>query len=213
MKLVAAIAVLCAILGLMVFRFQADSGPMALEKCKVAVNQARSWSEETVSQPSNLSYGTATNRTKVSCPGDYEYLNRNQTSDNVIREQDFIHTRDVSYSETDGGSWQQSDLPGNPDILKQCGKGPITVQNFVFNAIIELPRRRAGKITKGERQTLDDGTCQDWSVDLGNEWPQMAAFTVCIEPKTHLPRRIVYSSGTVTNFTGWNSTVIDTPSL
>jgi hypothetical protein len=214
MKLVIAIAVLCAILGLLVFRFEADSGPMALQKCKIAVNQARSWTEETVSRPDNLSYGTTTNRTKVSCPGEYEYMNRNQTSDNVIREQDFIHTHDVSYMETDGGSWQQSNLPGNPDILGQCGRGPITVRNLVFNAIVELPRRKAGKIIKGEKQVLDDGTCQDWSVDLGNEWPQMAAFTVCIEPKTHLPRRIVYAgSGVTTNFTGWNSTTIEPPSF
>jgi hypothetical protein len=77
-----------------------------------------------------------------------------------------------------------------------------------------LPRRSEGKIVKGQLQTINGRACQEWSIDYGNEWPQTAPYTVCIDRKTHLPRRITFGYPSAAHdFTGWNNTTVDPPSL
>jgi hypothetical protein len=210
-KIVLAISVVIAVLALLFFRFQSESGPMALERCKAAVGQAKSWTVESTQADSLV---TTTNRNKIRCPDDYEYVYRSRTPDNVIREQSTLHIGGVTYVENVDGSWAKTPTAGDSPARKECGKGPLLVQLTVFNAIIELPRRRAGKMAKGELQSIDGESCQDWSVDYGNEWPQMAPYTICLDPKTHLPRRITYSeSGVANDFSGWNSTTVEPPAL
>jgi len=214
MKTVLAIAAVIVALALLLFRFQSESGMMALQRCKAAVVEAKSWTAETTSEPQSPSFITFTNRTKVSCPDDFEYLFRSRTPDNVLKEQSTIRAHGLTYVENGEGTWQQSTTASNPEIAKECGKGPLLVQQTVFNAVMELPRRKAGKLVKGQLQTLDDVKFQEWSIDYGNEWPQMRAFTICIDTKTHLPRRITFEyPGSTDDFTGWNSTTVETPAL
>jgi hypothetical protein len=210
-KIVLAISAVIAVLALLFFRFQSESGPMALERCKAAVGQAKSWTVESTQADSLVN---ATNRNKISCPDDYEYAYRSRTPDNVIREQSTKQIAGVTYVENVDGSWAKTPTAGDSPALKECGKGPLLVQHTVFNAIIELPRRRAGKMAKGELQSINGESCQDWSVDYGNEWPQMAPYTICLDLKTHLPRRITYSeSGAMHDFSGWNKTTVEPPPL
>lgn len=213
MKIVIAISAAILVLVLVFFRFESETGPMALERCKVAVSQAKSWTVESTQQYST-SLVTATTRNKISCPDDYEDAYRSRTTDNVIREQSTIHTNGVTYVENVDGTWVKSATPGDSPALKECGKGPGLVQATVVNAIYELPRRKAGSIVKGELQTIDGAKCQEWHVEYGNEWPQTAPYTVCIDHKTHLPRRITFTeSGVTEEFTGWNSTTVEPPAL
>jgi hypothetical protein len=199
---------------LLFFRFHTESGLTELERCKTAVGQAKSWSIESISQPQSPNYVAITNRSKVSCPDDYVYFYRSRTPDNVIGEQATIHTNGETYIENVDGKWEKSAATNDSPASKECGKGPLLVQQTVLNAIIELPRRRAGKIVKGKLQSDNAGSCQDWSIDYGNEWPQMAPYTICLDLKTHLPRRITFSESDATNdFSGWNSTKIEPPAL
>jgi hypothetical protein len=208
------IAAAILILAMLFFRFHSESGLAELGRCRTAVGQAKSWSIESISQPETPNFITFRNRTKVSCPDDYEYLYRSLTPDNVISEQSTIHTNGVTYLENVDGKFEKSAPLANPQTLTECGTGPALVQSTVVNAIFELPRRRAGSIVKGQRQTIDGLNCEEWHVEYGNEWPQTAPYTVCIDLKTHLPRRIIFTaSGTTVDFTGWNSTTIEPPAL
>ena len=187
---------------------------MALARCKTAVGQAKSWTLETVSLPDSSNGAIVKYRNEVSCPADYKYVSSSRTPDNVIREQATVYAGGVTYEEGLDGNWSKYNSTGESPALKECGRGPVLVQNTVFNAIIELPRRRAGKMVKGELQSINGGSCQEWSIDYGNEWPQMAPYTICIDRRTHLPRRITYTLSGVTNdFTGWNSTAVEPPAL
>ena len=209
MKLVVAILAVILIAALVYFRTDMETGPMALARCKTAVSQAKSWTVET-SSVYNQTLASAITRNKISCPDDYEYFYKTRTTDNVIREQSTIRASGETYIDTDG-TWAKSPTTGESTAAKECGKGPLLVQQTVFNAIDELPRRRAGKMTKGERQTINGESCQDWSVDYGNEWPQTPAYTICISRKTHLPVRITYESGSTNDFSAWNNTTITAP--
>ena len=187
---------------------------MALARCKTAVGQAKSWTIESSSEPGNSNNTTFKDRIEVSCPGDYKSVFRSRTSDNVIREQSNVYTSGATYVENLEGNWTKIPSAGDFPALKECGKGPVPVQNTVFNAIIELPRRKAGTMVKGELQSINGGSCQDWSIDYGNEWPQMAPYTICLDPKTHLPLRITFAqSGATNDFSGWNSTAVEPPTL
>jgi hypothetical protein len=213
-KTAIAIAVLIVVVALGLFRLQSESGPLALARCKAAVGQAKSWTIESSSQPGNSNNTTFKNRIEVSCPADYRSVFRSRTPDNVIREQSTVYSGGATYVENLEGNWSKSASADDSPALKECGKGPVIVQNTVFNAIIELPRRRAGTMVKGELQSINGGSCQDWSIDYGNEWPQMAPYTICLDTKTHLPLRITFApSGATNDFSGWNSTTVEPPSL
>jgi len=213
-KIVLAIAAIILVLALLLFRFQSESGPMALARCKAAVGQARSWTIESSSQPGNSNNTTFKDRIEVSCPADYKSVFRSRTPDNVIREQSTVYSGGVTYIENLEGNWTKNPSAGDSPALKECGKGPVLVQNTVFNAIIELPRRKVATMVKGELQSINGGSCQEWSIDYGNEWPQMAPYSICLDPKTHLPRRITYSqSGATNDFSTWNSTIVEAPTL
>jgi hypothetical protein len=213
-KTLLAISAVVFVLALLFFRIQSESGPMALARCKTAVGQAKSWTIESSSQPGNSNNTTFKDRIEVGCPADYRSVSRSRTPDNVIREQSTVYTSGATYVENLEGNWTKSPPAGDSPALKECGKGPVLVQNTVFNAIIELPRRRAATMVKGELQSINGGSCQDWSIDYGNEWPQMAPYTICLDPKTHLPRRITYMpSGATNDFSGWNSTTVEPPPL
>lgn len=213
MKTVLAIAAVILVLVLVFFRFQSESGPMALTRCKTAVGQAKSWTVESSSQPDSTNNTTFKDRIEVGCPDDYKSVFKSRTPDNVIREQATVYTGGITYMENLDGNWTKSPSTDSPAV-KECGKGPLLVQHTVFNAIIELPRRKAGKIEKGEIRSINGESCQEWSIDYGNEWPQMAPYTICLDRKTHLPRRITYSeSGATNDFTGWNSTTVEPPVL
>lgn len=211
MKTFIALSAVVLLLTLLFFRLHSDSGMLELERCQLAVGQAKSWTVATTAQyGSNMA--TTTSRSKVSCPDDYENYDRSRGQDEVIREQYTIHTHGVSYEETPDGKWEQRATGGNSQIPLECAKGPALVQLTVSNAILEIPRRRAGKIVKGELQTVQGLPCQEWNLDFGNEWPQMQPFTVCIEPETHFPRRISFAHpNAVHEFTGWNSTTVPPP--
>jgi hypothetical protein len=212
-KTLLAISAVILVLVLIFFRLQAEAGPMALARCKIAVGQAKSWTVES-SQAYSSNLVNSTNRSKISCPDDYEYVNRSRTPDNIIREQSTVHFNGVTYVENVDGNWAKSASAGDSPALKECGKGPLLVQQTVFDALVELPRRKAGKMVRGKLETINGESCRDWSVDYGNEWPQMAPYTICLDPKTHLPRRITFSeSGATNDFTGWNSTTVDPPPL
>ena len=213
-KTLLALGAVIFILVLVFFRWQSESGLRALQSCKTAVGQARSWTVETTSQPQSPSFVTLTNRTRVSCPDDYEYFYKSRTPDNVIKEQSTVRTSGLTYIKNLDGNWTKSPVAGDSPALKECGKGPLVVQQTVFNAIVEVPRRKAGSIVKGELQTIDGVKCQEWHVEYGNEWPQTAPYTVCIDRKTNLPRRITFSeSGIPNDFTAWNRTTIAAPPL
>jgi hypothetical protein len=212
-KIVIAISGVILVLALFFFRLESETGSMALERCKTAVSQAKSWTVET-SQQYSTTLVTATTRNKISCPDDYEYAFRSRTTDNVIREQSTIHTNGVTYIENADGAWAKSTTPGDSPAMRECGKGPALVQNTVINTILELPHRKTGSIVKGQLQTIDGAKCQEWHIEYGNEWPQTAPYTVCIDRKTYLPRRITFTeSGGTEEFTGWNSTTVEPPSL
>jgi hypothetical protein len=211
-KLVLVLSVVVGLGALIFFRLQSDSGPTEMERCRAAVQQAKSWTEESTSEPQSPSFSTYTTRTKVSCPDDYEYRSRNRTRDDVITGQTTIHTHGVSYVEDVDGKWVQNAPVGNFDLPQECGKGPGIVQQMLGNAIIELPRRRAGKLVKGKLQTIEGVSCRDWSLDFGNEWPQVPSYTICINPKTHLPRQVRYDGpGYHIDFSGWNTTTVEPP--
>jgi hypothetical protein len=211
MKSALAISAVILVLALLFFRLHSEAGLVELARCKTAVGQARSWTVESTELYSPTLV-TATTRNQVSCPDDYAYLYRTRTPDDVIREQSTVHTHGVSYVEAVDGRWEQNSTADNPQIPMECGKGPALVQMTVFNAILELPRRKGGSIVKGQRQTIDGVRCQEWHVEYGNEWPQTAPYTVCIDLKTHLPRRIIFAgSGATNDFTSWNSTTVDSP--
>jgi hypothetical protein len=213
-KPVLIVAAAILILAMVIFRLHKESGMMELERCRAAVGQAKSWTAESISEPVSPNLVTTTNRTKVSCPDDYEYLFRSRTPDDVITEQSTIRANGKTYVESRDGKWETVASSMDPQIHSECGKGPALLQQTVLVAIIELPRRRAGKITEGQLQTTDGTTCRDWSLEFGNEWPQIEAFTVCIDPKTHLPRRITFvNPGGTNEFEDWNSTVVQAPAL
>jgi hypothetical protein len=138
------------------FRVHSESDLMELQRCRVALGQAKSWTVQVVSRPVSANFATLTNRTKVSCPDDYEVSFRSRTPDDVIAEQSTIHTQGVTYVENVQGTWEKSTTATDPPTLKECGKGPGV-------------------------------GCQEWHVEYGNEWPQVAPYTICIDPKTHLP--------------------------
>jgi hypothetical protein len=96
-------AVILLLLAMLFFRVHSESGLMELQRCRTAVGQAKSWSVESISQPASPNFATLTNRTKVSCPDDYEYSYRSRTPDDVIAEQSTIHTHGVTYVETVDG--------------------------------------------------------------------------------------------------------------
>lgn len=196
------------------FRLHTESGMMELQRCRAAVSQAKSWTAESISEPVSPNFVTTTNRTKVSCPDDYEYFFRSRTTDDVITEQSTIRANGMTYVESRDGKWETVANSMDPQIHSECGKGPALLQQTVLVAIIELPRRKAGKISEGQLQTIDGASCRDWSLEFGNEWPQIYPFTVCIDPKTHLPRRITFvNPGGTNEFKDWNSTVVQAPTL
>lgn len=199
-KTLIAISAVILVLVLFFFRLHKESGMMELQRCRTAVGQAKSWTIETTVQYDQNS-APSTTRYKVSCPDDYKY-------------QSTIHTHGVTYVETVEGKWEQSVTANNSPIPTECGKGPALVQMTVLHAITELPHRRAGKLTRGQLQTIEGVRCQEWNVDYGNEWPQTAAYTVCVNPETHLPRRMTFAYPNATHdFTGWNSTTVEPPAL
>ena len=209
--LLALSAVILLLVLLSLFRFQLESNMKELERCKLAAGQATSWTVETTARY-GLNGATSISRNKVSCPDDYEYFSRGRGQDEVVREQYTIHTHGVTYVQTPDGKWEQNTISGNSQIALECGKGPALVQATVATAILELPRRRAGKLVKGELQTVQGISCREWSVDFGNEWPQVSAFTVCIVPETHLPRRISFEYPNAAHeITGWNITTVPPP--
>jgi len=213
-KPVLAISAVILVLAMVLFRLHKESGLMELERCQKAVRQAKSWTVESISRPESPNFVTFTTRNKVSCPEDYEYVYRTRTHDDVITEQSTVQTHGVTYAETLDGTWRQITAPLNPQISAECGKGPAIVQQTVFNAILEVPRRTAGKIVEGQLQSIEGAKCQEWNVDYGNEWPQTAPFSVCIDTRTYLPRRITFGYPSAEHtFTGWNSTIVDPPSL
>jgi hypothetical protein len=213
-KPVLAISAVILVLAMVLFRLHKESGLMELERCQNAVRQAKSWTVESISRPESPTFVTFTTRNRVSCPEDSEYLYRTRTHDDVITEQSTVQTHGATYVETVDGTWHQIAAPLNPEISAECGKGPAVVQQTVFNAVLEVPRRRAGKVVEGRLQTIEGAKCQEWNVDYGNEWPQTAPFAVCIDTKTHLPRRIAFGYPSAEHtFTGWNSTIVDPPAL
>jgi hypothetical protein len=213
-KFVFVIVAVVLLLAMVIFRLHAESGMKELERCREAVRQAKSWTAESISEPVSPNFVTTTNRTRVSCPDDYEYLFRSRTPDDVITEQSTIRASGMTFIESRDGKWETVASSTDPQIHSECGKGPALLQQTVLVAIIELPRRRAGKITEGQLQTIGGASCRDWSLEFGNEWPQIQAFTVCIDPKTHLPRRITFvNPGGTNEFKDWNSTVVQAPTL
>jgi hypothetical protein len=213
-KTLLAIAVVILVLVLIFFRMESESGPMALARCKTAVSQVKSWTVETFSQPDNSNGTVLKYRTEVSCPADYKSVSSSRTPDNVIKEQATVYANGSTYVENPDGNWSKMQSASESPALKECGRGPMLVQQTVFNAIIELPRRKAGIMEKSELRSINGESCQEWSIDYGNEWPQMAPYTICIDRKTHLPRRITYTlSGATNDFTSWNTTTVEPPTL
>jgi hypothetical protein len=211
-KTVLAFSAVLLLLVLIAFRLHSDAGPMTMERVRTNVGQAMSWTAESTSQPESPNFITFTNRTKVSCPDDYESSSRSRTRDDVIHEQSTIHIHGVTYVEDVDGKWGQNASADVTGFRLECGKGPAFLQQALGNAIIELPRRKAGKMVKGRLQTIDGVTCQELRFDFGNEWPQINAFTICIDTRTHLPRRLQYDYPAATiDFTGWNTTTIEPP--
>ena len=214
MKPALAISAVILVLIMVLVRLHKESGLMELERCQNAVRQAKSWTVESISRPESPNFVTFTTRNRVNCPLDYDYVYRTRTHDDVITEQSTIQTGGVTYMETVDGTWRQITAPPNPQILAECGKGPAIVQQTVFNAVLEVPRRTAGKIVEGQLQTIEGAKCREWNVDYGNEWPQTAPFSVCVDTKTYLPRRITFGHPSAEHsFTGWNSTIVRPPSL
>jgi len=213
-KTLLSISAVILLLTLFFFRVHSESGLRELEHCRTAIGEAKSWTVESTNQPESPNLVTIKTRNKVSCPEDYENLFQSRTPDDLMTEQSTIHANGVTYVENVDGKWEKTETADDPQIPKQCGKGPSLVQSTVVNAIFELPRRRAASIVKGKLQSIDGVRCQEWHVEYGNEWPQMPPYTVCIDTKTHLPRQITYTpSGATYEFKGWNSTTVQPPGL
>jgi hypothetical protein len=200
------------VLTLLFFRMWSESGLDQLERSRNAVRQARSWTVETNSQEYTGNFASYASRIKVNCPNDFEIMTKSQTYDGIIKEHSAITTHGNYYEANDGGPWQKTTLNQSSQPQIECGKGPTLANGTVFSNIEELQHR--GKIVRGVRQTVDGVPCQDWNVDFGNEWPQMAPYTVCIDPKTDLPRRVTFTETKSTfTLTGWNLTAVVPPAL
>jgi hypothetical protein len=211
-KPVFAIAAIVVVLGLVFFRVASESGLNQLERSRTAVRQARSWTVETNSQEYTANFATFASRVKINCPNDYEIETKSQTYDGIINEHSAIRTQGNYYEANNGSKWQKGALSQAAAPETECGKGPSLANGTVFSNIEELQHR--GKIVRGERKTVEGVPCQEWDVDFGNEWPQMAPYTVCIDPKTDLPRRVTYTETKTTfNLTGWNMTKVVPPVL
>jgi hypothetical protein len=142
-KSLLAISVVILLLALFFFRVHSESGLMELQRCRLAVGQAKSWSIESISQPVSPNLATLTNRTKVSCPDNYEYFSRSRTPDDVIAEQSTIHVNGVTYVENVQGTWEKSATASDPPTLRECGKGPALVQSTVVIAIYECASQKS----------------------------------------------------------------------
>jgi hypothetical protein len=211
-KLVFAIAAIVVVVALVFFRMSSESGLDQLQRSRAAVRQARSWTVETSSQEYTASFAMYESSSKVNCPNDRETVNKSQTYDGIIKEHWAISAHGDYYEKNDGSQWQKIHLPEVPQPQIECGKGPTLANGTVFSNIEDLQHR--GKVVRGERQTVAGVPCQEWNVDFGNEWPQMMPYSVCIDLKTDLPRRVTFTgSQTTFTLTGWNQTTIDPPAL
>jgi hypothetical protein len=211
-KLAFAIAAILGILILVFFRTRSESGLDQLERSRSAVRQAKSWTVETSSQEYTDNFISYTTTIKVNCPNDYAIATKSQTYDGIIKEHLAMTAHGTYYEANDGGKWQKTAFPQASQPQIECGKGPTLANGTVFSNIEELQHR--GKVVRGERQTVEGVPCQEWNVDFGNEWPQMAPYSVCIDLKTDLPRRVTFPMPRTTfTLTGWNLTTVVPPVL
>ena len=200
------------VVALVFFRVRSESGLHQLERSRNAVRQAKSWRVETHSQEYSGNFASYATSVKINCPNDYEIVTKSQTYDGIIKEHSAIATHGDYYEANDGGPWQKMHLTQGPQPEIECGRGPTLANGTVFSNIEELQQR--GKIVRGEWHTVEGVPCQDWNVDFGYEWPPMAPYTACIDPKTDLPRRVTFTQ-TMTTFTltGWNMTTVVPPAM
>jgi len=195
------------VLALVLFRVKSESGLDALMHSRDAVRQAKSWTTEITSQGDPP---TVTNMylTQVSCPADFKALTRT-TQDGLTKEHISMRFHGNYYEETLEGVWRKTGEDSKNEPMAECGVGPLVGSGAIYSTIEELKRR--GRITKGMRQMVEGIRCQEWNIDGGYEWPPMPSYSVCIEPESHLPRRIRYRGGGEFLMFGWNMTTIVPP--
>jgi hypothetical protein len=188
------------------WRWTPELGVTELQRSQNAVLQATSWRLDSTQD----SGGVESARTEeVTCPGNkresiqYHDSNGKSGSSTVITYQGEI------FSKINDDPWERSAPPEGtaPNIV--CGPGAHLNVSVIYN-IGELKLR--GKLTKENLEVIDGVKCQRWDADFGYQWPQVANYSVCIAPDTHLPRQINFANpGNRIRFSGWNSTVVQPP--
>jgi len=131
-----------------------------------------------------------------------------------------------AYVEQQNGTWTVQDTP--PAGWSPCGENPgepapWAVMNEGRDPAIVLAKvSENAEIVRGAFVATSNGNCQQWMATL--KLPQGAAhghgnnglsYTVCIDPKLHLPVAVsMGSGGMVTSYSDWNQPIqIEPPAL
>jgi len=157
----------------------------------------------------------------VSCPDRERFTT-------TIGEQAFHAVRigNKAYIEQKDGTWTTQDT--QPTGWSPCGDNPGEPAPWaVMNegrdpATVLAKMADSAEIVRGAFAATPAGNCQQWIVNLtmpggsshghGNNGLR---YTVCIDPKDHLPRSVVMGSGgVITTYSDWNQPVkIDPPTM
>jgi len=133
-----------------------------------------------------------------------------------------------AYVEQKDGTWAVQQTA--PTGWAPCGENPgepapwaIMNEGRDLTAVLAQMVEKA-EITRGEFLGTSTGPCQEWILNLthpgGNAHAHAGRgsglrYTVCIDPKNHLPLRIVFGNGSmVTTYSAWNTPVqIEAPKI
>jgi len=156
--------------------------------------------------------------TEVSCPNKERFTAK-------VGEQAFqaIRIGSNAYVEQKDGTWSVQQTP--PTGWAPCGEdpgepAPWAIMNEGRDLTTVLAKMsEKSEITRGQFLGTNAGTCQEWILGLTHPGGSANAhpganggsglhYTVCIDPKTHLPLRIVMGTGSmVTTYSDWNKPV------
>ena len=163
--------------------------------------------------------------TEVSCPDRERFTG-------TIGEQAFhaIRVGSNAYAEQKDGQWAVQQTA--PTGWAPCGENPgepapWAIMNEGRDLTTVLAKMSENsEITRGQFLGTSTGACQEWIFNLTHPGGSAHAhpggsggaglhYTVCIDPNTHLPLRVVFGSGSmITTYSDWNKPVqIEEPKI